>query len=152
MPAPLERLYELTPRDQSGVLWSPHFGAITTAANNISVVSPVAAFTNSAPPRGKILFITHLVLTMKAGGVLTAFSVEAVVLDIGGNPLSRVGMLETNTVGPDRAAVNIPIDFAMIMGDHTLQIQGSFSAATSSNEITLNWAGYSIPRGNAGAF
>lgn len=155
--APIDLFHRLTSRDLAFPNWGPHHSGVFAVANSPVVATTLADWdaNDQLPPRGTLLFITHLQVQITPGNVPAAASAVQFDLSIfnrntntGHNILSRDdGVTPT---WPERMIVQHAFDFALRLDRDFLLLTGVFSAAATTNRAQFQWTGYVVPQGQLG--
>lgn len=155
--APIELFHRLTQRDLAFPHWGPHHSGVFTSANNIVVATTLADWdaNDQLPPRGTLLFITHIQVQITPGNVPAAVSVTQFDLSIfnrntntGHNIMSRDDGVAN--LWPERMIEASAFDFALRLDRDFLLLTGVFTAAATTNRVQFQWTGYIVPQGELG--
>lgn len=154
--APIDLLFRLTDRDQAFPHWGPNFGRIVSGLGGAggSMSTTLTQWdASSRPPDGTILFITNLSLNADPGSAQVATQVRCEVRNRNTDEImSRI--LDINAVPdvafPDELVVQGKVDFSILIDRFYLKTLGGFSLGADTNRVTMNWAGYVVPRGEIG--
>lgn len=142
MPAPLEQLYSLTPRDLAGVLWGPVYRRTVQFSAAADHQTPL-----QTPAPDQVWFINRVGLLAIPEATQTTDRLIIRIEDVNANIIATI--LEEYPLGAagTRQQIHAEVDFALIGESQFIRSRGVFSGALT-NGLEFSFTGFQLPRGN----
>lgn len=144
----VDQLYNLRPIDMHGQMWGPVHGFDDASAAATVVKTDDASVASKMPNSNHVLILKNFQAFGTPGGALTMPGLSVSIRDPASNFLTNLATLQT--LG--ESGINWSGEVVLVLGYHQLRVTGTFSAATSTNSVSLYWSGIAVPRGNVTLF